>query len=170
MSKKRKITWGLVPKPRTPYDEWATPKHIFEEINNLFHFDLDVCASSKNFKVENYFDKEANALNKSWKGKCWMNPPYSDPLLSMFLHKAHQEVAEGHAEFVVCLLPSWTDAAWFHDFIDVRYCIFLPFRIGFLNIDGYSQGEAKFASFIYIIKELKDKDFIKRCNKLKFIK
>ena len=33
-------------------DEWATPQNIFNELNNEFNFNLDVCATSENAKCK----------------------------------------------------------------------------------------------------------------------
>ena len=38
---------------RTP--EWSTPDDLFAELNGIFHFDLDACASPANAKCARYF-------------------------------------------------------------------------------------------------------------------
>lgn len=49
-------------------DEWATPQKIFDELNNEFGFNLDVCATDDNHKVERYFTQAENGLLQSWGG------------------------------------------------------------------------------------------------------
>ena len=39
------ITTGLT---SSNTDEWATPKDLFKQLNQEFHFDLDVCATEEN--------------------------------------------------------------------------------------------------------------------------
>ena len=52
-------------------DEWATPQHLFDSLNEEFHFDLDPCATEQNYKCEKYFTLDQNGLEKSWGGtKC----------------------------------------------------------------------------------------------------
>ena len=93
--------------------EWETPESIFNPLNKEFKFTLDVCADNKNNKVDNYFDKEQNALNKDWsKDVCWMNPPYKK--VGIWLKKAYEESLKG--AIVVCLIPSRTNTNWWHDY------------------------------------------------------
>ena len=49
-------------------DEWATPKEVFEILNEEFDFTLDPCASDMNYKCEKYYTKEEDGLSKNWGG------------------------------------------------------------------------------------------------------
>lgn len=49
-------------------DEWATPIAFFNEINNKFHFELDVCATPENAKCPKYFTKQDDGLLQEWGG------------------------------------------------------------------------------------------------------
>ena len=68
--------------------EWYTPKKI---IRSLGEFDLDPCTSEIAYAMNNsakyYFTKEDDGLNKEWFGRVWLNPPYSQPLISKFVKK-----------------------------------------------------------------------------------
>lgn len=33
-------------------DEWETPQDFFDELNRIYHFDLDVCATEQNAKCD----------------------------------------------------------------------------------------------------------------------
>lgn len=57
-------------------DEWETPKELFNKLDAVYHFELDVCATKANAKCARYFTREQDALEQEWKGICWMNPPY----------------------------------------------------------------------------------------------
>ena len=57
-------------------DLWYTPHDFFEDLNNEFGFDLDVCATESNAKCANFFTANDDGLSKDWNGICWMNPPY----------------------------------------------------------------------------------------------
>lgn len=57
-------------------DEWETPQDLFDALDAVFHFTLDVCATADNAKCERYYTKEENGLKQTWDGVCWMNPPY----------------------------------------------------------------------------------------------
>lgn len=43
--------------------EWETPKELFTELNDEFHFDIDVCAAEENAKCPVYYSEKDNAFN-----------------------------------------------------------------------------------------------------------
>ena len=49
-------------------DEWATPLEIFNELNNEFNFNLDVCATESNHKCNLFFTQKDDGLSKKWGG------------------------------------------------------------------------------------------------------
>jgi len=128
--------------------EWATPNSLFDELNEEFGFDLDVCATPENRKCERYFCKEQDGLAQEWNGVCWMNPPYGRAI-GKWVKKASEATRNG-ADKVVCLLPARTDTAWFHDYIynkaEVR---FLRGRVKF----GDGKNGAPFPSMIVVFKK-----------------
>lgn len=65
-------------------DEWQTPQWLFDSLDNLYSFDIDVCATKDNSKCDKHlkdFFLERNLNNFV----CWMNPPFSKAL-EMFRH------------------------------------------------------------------------------------
>lgn len=55
---------------------WETPQKFFDELDQEFHFDLDVCALPENAKCARYYTPEQDGLSQPWAGICWCNPPY----------------------------------------------------------------------------------------------
>lgn len=49
-------------------DEYATPKELFDELNNEFNFNLDPCSTDENAKCEKHYTKAEDGLKKSWGG------------------------------------------------------------------------------------------------------
>lgn len=49
-------------------DEWETPQDLFDKLNEIYHFDMDVCATEQNAKCDRFFDKAQDGLKKSWGG------------------------------------------------------------------------------------------------------
>ena len=49
-------------------DEWETPQDFFDELNRIYHFDLDVCATEQNAKCDRFFNSEQDGLKNSWGG------------------------------------------------------------------------------------------------------
>lgn len=93
-------------------DEWETPQDFFNELNEIYHFNLDPCASTKNAKCKKFYTKKDNGLIKSWKGRrVFCNPPYSD--IPAWVKKCHEE----REAQTVLLVPARTDTRWFHNFI-----------------------------------------------------
>ena len=95
-------------------DEWATPQWLFDELNLVFGFDLDVCATEDNSKCGFWYTKEDDALSREWRedGKtAWMNPPYGREI-GKWVEKASKTKG-----LVVCLVPARTDTRWWHDFV-----------------------------------------------------
>lgn len=160
--------------------DWGTPVDLFENINVLFNFDLDVCATEDNKKVDNFISPEMDAFNVQWKGKsCWMNPPYGKPEkqcsvrcnkkkctdrgfhrvkylpgVGDWINRAYVQCIENEST-VVCLLPARTDANWFQSVWD--YASLICFVRGRIKFEGASSG-ATFPSVIVVFSyhELSD--------------
>ncbi len=64
-------------------NSWETPQALFYKLNEEFHFELDVCATSENAKCKKYYSPEEDGLKQEWKGVCWMNPPYGREIWKM---------------------------------------------------------------------------------------
>ena len=102
--------------------DWGTPRDLFEELHGEFRFSIDVCAHERNAKLPRYWSPDNDGLAKDWSGEvCWMNPPYGREI-SSWMRKAYEESQRGAT--VVCLVPSRTDTAWWHDYAmkgDIRF-------------------------------------------------
>ncbi len=58
-------------------DEWATPQEFFNNLNDEFHFTVDVCATEDNAKCDKYYTRQDDGLAQDWSGEVvWCNPPY----------------------------------------------------------------------------------------------
>ena len=123
--------------------EWPTPDDLFDELNDIFHFDLDACATPANAKCPRFFTKEQDALTKRWEGTTWMNPPYGREI-ARFMKKAYEESLAGST--VVCLVPSRTDTHWWHSY--AKRGLIIPLR-GRLKFGG-AKTSAPFPSAIVI--------------------
>ena len=130
-------------------DDWETPQNLFDHLNEEFHFNLDVCATSKNAKNMCYFTIKEDGLKQDWNNQaevCWMNPPYGREI-GKWVQKAYRESCKGCT--VVCLLPARTDTKWFHDYIYNKAEIrFMKGRLKF----GQAKNSAPFPSMIVIFR------------------
>jgi site-specific DNA-methyltransferase (adenine-specific) len=114
-----------------------TPKALYDQLNNEFHFDLDPCPL---FSI-------LNGLKVPWYGNIFINPPYSRGVKNWIL-KAIEEINKGNCKRVVFLLPAYTDTKLFHEMIlpladEIR---FIKGRLKFSD----HENSAPFASMIVI--------------------
>ena len=115
-------------------DEWRTPVDLFDRYNDIFGFNLDVCATEQNKLCEHFFTEKFSCLVNPWiKAKAeaaWMNPPYGKDI-GIFTRRAIQQTQE-HKLITVSLLPARTDTAWFQELIKAAWVVdFLKGRVKF---------------------------------------
>lgn len=127
--------------------EWETPQKFFETLDVEFGFTLDVCARPENAKCPRYFSPEEDGLRQEWAPEvCWMNPPYGREI-GKWIQKAYEEAQKGAT--VVCLLPSRTDTAWWHEY--VMRAAEVRFIRGRLRFGGAENG-APFPSCVVVFR------------------
>lgn len=130
-------------------DEWETPDTLFEQLDSVWNFKLDVAATSENSKCIHFIDKDTDALKRNWLlfqedlVTCWMNPPYS--MCKQFVAKANEEMLKGVT--TIALLPARTDTKWFHEYIYNKKGVVVRFLKGRLKFSD-SKNSAPFPSMI----------------------
>ncbi len=132
--------------------DWETPQELFDELNEEFDFDLDVCATSHDTKCPVFIAPRADALSQHWGPQraegwtVWCNPPYGRRI-GKWVEKGYIE--SQHGLTVVMLLPSRTDTIWWHEYVmkadDIR------FIRGRLKFSGHKTG-APFPSCIVVFR------------------
>jgi len=127
-------------------NEWATPQDIFDDLNKIYNFTLDPCASPDNHKCKKYFTIEDDGLFQTWGGRVFMNPPYGREI-GKWIKKAYDEYLNG--ALVVCLIPSRTDTKYWHDYVMKGHIHFIKGRLKF----GDSKQGAPFPSAIVVFGE-----------------
>lgn len=138
-------------------DEWETPISLFNQIDNVYSFGLDPCASKDNAKCSVFFDKDANGLSKNWYDyvvdetdnySVFVNPPHSE--IFEWAQKCYEESLSGIT--IVMLLASRTDTKYWHRYIsnaDTLY--FIKGRLKF----GNSKNSAPFPSVLAVFNNIK---------------
>lgn len=135
---------NLEPLLSSKSEDWATPDDLYNTLDDIFGFELDVAASHENAKCPRYFTKEDDALTKDWDcSTAFCNPPYGSKIAG-FMQKAYEESQKGTT--VVCLVPARTDTRWWHDYAAKGSVFFLPGRLKF----GNAKHSAPFPSAIVI--------------------
>ena len=133
---------------------WETPQGFFDSLNVIYHFNTDVCAVKANAKCKHYYSPDADGLQQSWNGVCWMNPPYGRNITSLWVEKAYMESRKGCV--VVALLPARTDTTWFHEFIYTKPGVTIEFIKGRLKF-GISKNSAPFPSMVVVFTPIHTK-------------
>jgi phage N-6-adenine-methyltransferase len=122
-------------------DEWQTPQWLFDQLNEEFNFDIDLCASETNRKCLIFCQ---NYLSLNWGISDvvgFLNPPYSNPYPFISRAIAHAKRGATIVALVKCD-PSTKWWALFWDYekhqpkpgIEVR---FLPKRVKFDPPPGF---------------------------------
>lgn len=120
-------------------NEWYTPGYIIEAAKNTMgSIDLDPATSLKaneTVKAEQIFTKEDNGLTQKWSGNIWMNPPYSQGLMSEFSDKLINEL--GNIDQACVLVNNATETNWFQNLLaECDYVCFLKGRVKYLDYTG----------------------------------
>lgn len=141
-------------------DNWSTPQDLFDELNEEFNFDLDVCASDWNHKTDRYFTENDDALSRDWDCNCfWMNPPYSDRNLEKWIRYADILVKKSATNGLfsinrtgVALVPARIETKYFHECVFNNEIRFIQGRVHFTDENGKS-GRPRFGSMLVIFRK-----------------
>lgn len=125
--------------------DWATPRDFFARLDEEFHFTLDACATEQSACCPKFISADENAFFLDWPGIVFLNPPYGRHI-GRWIAKAYHESERGST--IVCLLPSRTDTAWFHDLCAKGEIRFIRGRLYFDD----SGARAPFPSMIVIFR------------------
>lgn len=116
-------------------DNFETPDYIFNQLNKIFDFNLDVACTPYNAKCVNFISQDDNALLIKWGeySRCFCNPPFSKK--AEFIKKADYEVQYCNVPIVVMILPlNSMDTKIWHEIIESRYHYeILKGRIAFID-------------------------------------
>lgn len=112
-------------------DEWLTPPEI---VYALGVFDLDPCAPVNRPwpTAQNHFTINDNGLLLPWKGRVWMNPPYTRNIIPLWMDRIS---AHGNG---CALVFNSSDAAWFQNYVFpyASSLLYIKGRVRFYNVDG----------------------------------
>lgn len=127
-------------------NEWYTPPEFIESARRVFGGMIDCDPASCDVANETvgaavYFTKEENGLEQNWQGKCWLNPPYSQPLIHDFAEAVSSKFESGEIESAIVLVNNATETAWFQRMVESASAICFPkVRIKFLDPQGNRTG------------------------------
>jgi len=145
-------SYGLVRYCTTPHvafnsgnNEWDTPPEYIEAARQVMgDIDLDPATTelaNLRVKAKHIYTAEDDGLEQDWFGRVWMNPPYSQPLITKFAEKMAASYAAGEIEQACVLVNNATETHWFQIMlIRAAAVCFIRGRIKFLDEDGNPSG------------------------------
>lgn len=138
----------------TGENEWYTPLQYLEAARHVLGgIDVDPATSAQaqeTVRAAAFFTAADNGLLHEWNGSVWMNPPYSQPFIQLFIEKLVLEVREGRTTAAIALTHNYTDTEWFH--IAARACQAMCFtrgRIKFVSPEGEEAAPTQGQAFFY---------------------
>lgn len=144
-------------------NEYETPNLLFEKLNEIFDFKIDLAASKENKKCNKFFSEKENGLIQEWQdfnnpfSWCWLNPPGKN--LNKWVEKAYRESQTGTK--IAMLIPSRTGTKYFHNFMAGKATII--FVEGRLKFEG-QEFDAAFDSLLAFYGMLTPDKLIKLKN------
>lgn len=133
-------------------DDWCTPKNV---VDYFGPFDLDPATTKEQAErlgIPNYYTIETNGLDKSWWGRVWLNPPFSNK--TEWIKKAREELDNPFVKEIYILLPMGVCTTLWHQYILGKSIIYIPpNRIAFEGKDTKKQSPAFESVIIKLTKE-----------------
>lgn len=126
-------------------NEWYTPTEYIEAARRVMgRIDLDPASSEKAnevVKAKKFYTIETDGLKNAWAGNIWMNPPYSQPLITRFCEKLNISYAYGSIRQACVLVNNATETSWFNQLMNdaSAFCL-VRNRIKFVDVNGAPNG------------------------------
>lgn len=127
-------------------NEWYTPPEYIQAAREVMgEIDLDPASSEiankMIVKAKRFYSEDNDGLSKKWRGRVWMNPPYSSELIGRFTAKLCEHIRSGDITEAVVLVNNATEAAWFEDMADLASTVMFTYsRVKFLDVDLNPRG------------------------------
>jgi phage N-6-adenine-methyltransferase len=138
----------------TGENEWYTPERYIEMARKVLGT-IDVDPASNDYaqatvRAATFYTVETNGLDKEWRGKVWMNPPYSQPEIVYFIDKIIEECQSGRCTEAIILTHNSTDTKWFNRLFENADAIcWTTGRVRFVSPKGEFASPAMGQTFTY---------------------
>lgn len=96
--------------------EWGTPRAVFDWLNAMFAFTVDVCAQPTNAKLPRFFTPRDNGLAQSWEGETFFCNPVYGRAIGGWCDKARDSCLYERAMGAL-LIPARVDTDWWNLYV-----------------------------------------------------
>jgi len=125
----------------TGRSEWYTPPEYIEAARTVMGgIDLDPASAEQANRVVQarvFYTAEQDGLKQAWRGRVWLNPPYSQPLCSRFCEAVAERFDANEIQQAIVLVNNATDTAFFQRMLESASAVCFPKgRVRFLDPDG----------------------------------
>lgn len=122
-------------------NEWYTPPAFIEMARKAMGgIDCDPASSdfaNKVVKAKTHYTAQDNGLAQQWRGRVWMNPPYSNPLCGEFCAALTRKFAEKEIDQACVLVNNATETGWFQSMLKLASGVcFLEGRVKYHDHTG----------------------------------
>jgi phage N-6-adenine-methyltransferase len=134
--------------------EWYTPTEYVELARDVMGaIDVDPASNvvaQETVKAATFYTREQNGMAYPWPGRVWLNPPYSQPDIRLFIDKLVDEYESGRTTEAVLLTNNSSDTEWFQRALLYAGAVcFTRGRIKFVSPASASQSPTQGQTFFY---------------------
>lgn len=124
-------------------NEWYTPKQYIDLAKAVLGgIDVDPASceyANRTVQAEKYYSVDNDGLEKDWKGRVWMNPPYAADLVTRFTEKYVKEYQSGNITSGIVLVNNATETKWFINMVGEAKAV--AFTKGRIRYDTQEKGD-----------------------------
>lgn len=140
--------------------DWHTPADIIAAVHEtLGHIDLDPASSAianQTVKADKFFSVQNSGLDKDWRGNIFMNPPFTNGTIELFVDKLIGQLEIGNVKSAIVLTDAATDTCWFRKLAKKSNAFVLTKRINFLKAGTKETGSPTRGQAVFYIGDDSD--------------
>lgn len=149
---KDKVTKEVTKTLNTPHvakatgeNEWYTPPTLIEAVRGVVGIiDVDPASSdiaNEIIKAKKHYTIETNGLLQKWEGTVYMNPPYSQPLVTDFCNLLVDKYRMGEVKQACVLVNNATETEFYQNMMNhCKAICFIKGRVKFIDKEGKMSG------------------------------
>lgn len=129
----------------TGENEWYTPKIYIDAAKKVMGtIDVDPASTeiaNKIVNAEKYYSIKDDGRLQKWDGNVWMNPPYSQPLVTEFCNLLVEKIKKGEIKQACVLVNNATETLFYQNMLSCCQAVcFIKGRVKFIDKKGKSTG------------------------------